>query len=216
MHIKFLTALAAVAPVFGSPLVAPRDDVSDAANQLAAIAQLAFNATLEEVSTSATKRAPGNCNPKNLRVRREWYVSRGTCTHKTRMVSDMTNLLMYRNKLSSAERKAYTKAVLCLQSKPAKTPASVAPGAKTRYDDFVATHINQTLSIHYTGNFLSWHRYYTWVYEEALRTECGYTGTQPVRLISPLSLLSFCARIVANHQQHPLTWHAKNSSGTGV
>lgn len=70
----------------------------------------------------------------------------------------------------------------CLQSKPAKTPASVAPGAKTRYDDFVATHINQTLTIHYTGNFLSWHRYYTWVYEEALRNECGYTGTQPVRL----------------------------------
>jgi tyrosinase len=56
----------------------------------------------------------------------------------------------------------------------------VASGAKTRYDDFVATHIDQTLSIHYTGNFLSWHRYYTWLYEEALRNECGYTGTQPV------------------------------------
>lgn len=26
----------------------------------------------------------------------------------------------------------------------------MAPGAKTRYDDFVATHINQTLSIHGT------------------------------------------------------------------
>lgn len=57
----------------------------------------------------------------------------------------------------------------------------MAPGAKTRFDDFVATHINQTLSIHYTGNFLSWHRYFTYLYEEALRNECGYTGTQPVR-----------------------------------
>jgi hypothetical protein len=47
-------------------------------------------------------------------------------------------------------------------------------------DDFVATHINQTLTIHYTGNFLSWHRYFTWLYEQALQTECGYTGTQPV------------------------------------
>ncbi|KAK1757731.1 hypothetical protein QBC47DRAFT_376864 [Echria macrotheca] len=35
------------------------------------------------------------------------------------------------------------------------------------------------MTIHYTGTFLSWHRYYTWLYEEALRTECGYTGTQP-------------------------------------
>lgn len=48
------------------------------------------------------------------------------------------------------ERKAYTDAVLCLQSKPSKFPAGVAPGAKTRYDDFVAVHINSTLFIHAT------------------------------------------------------------------
>lgn len=53
------------------------------------------------------------------------------------------------------------------------------PGAKSRFDDFVATHINQTMTIHWTGNFLSWHRYYTWLYEKALQDECGYTGTQP-------------------------------------
>ena len=29
------------------------------------------------------------------------------------------------------------------------------------------------------GNFLTWHRYYTWTYEQALRNECGYTGYQP-------------------------------------
>lgn len=56
---------------------------------------------------------------------------------------------------------------------------SVAPGAKTRFDDFVATHINQTTTIHYTGKFLSWHRYFTWLYEEALRSECGFTGDFP-------------------------------------
>jgi hypothetical protein len=27
--------------------------------------------------------------------------------------------------------------------------------------------------------FLPWHRYYLWHYENALRTECGYTGYQP-------------------------------------
>jgi tyrosinase len=43
----------------------------------------------------------------------------------------------------------------------------------------VATHINQTNSIHNTANFLSWHRYYVWTYERALREECGYSGFQP-------------------------------------
>ncbi|OLN85068.1 Grixazone synthase 4 [Colletotrichum chlorophyti] len=73
----------------------------------------------------------------------------------------------------------YIIAVKCLQAKPSRTPASEAPGAKTRFDDFVATHINQTLTIHYTANFLSWHRYFVWLYEEALQNECGYKGTQP-------------------------------------
>tara|TARA_R110002003_G_scaffold40_11_gene2724 strand:- start:443 stop:778 length:336 start_codon:yes stop_codon:yes gene_type:complete len=39
--------------------------------------------------------------------------------------------------------------------------------------------MKNTMSIHGTGNFLSWHRYYTYAYENALRTECGYNGTQP-------------------------------------
>jgi len=43
----------------------------------------------------------------------------------------------------------------------------------------VAIHINQTFSIHATANFLSWHRYFTWQYEQALRSECGYEGYQP-------------------------------------
>lgn len=29
------------------------------------------------------------------------------------------------------------------------------------------------------GIFLTWHRYYTWAYEEKLRTECNYSGTIP-------------------------------------
>lgn len=91
----------------------------------------------------------------------------------------------FRSTLSKSQRKDYIRAVQCLQSKPAKTPSSEVPGAKTRFDDFVALHIQQTMEIHYTGNFLSWHRLYTWLYEEALRNECGYTGTQPVRFLPP-------------------------------
>ncbi|KAI0017635.1 Di-copper centre-containing protein [Xylariomycetidae sp. FL0641] len=35
------------------------------------------------------------------------------------------------------------------------------------------------MTIHGTGNFLTWHRYFTWAYEQALRNECGYNGYQP-------------------------------------
>jgi tyrosinase len=31
----------------------------------------------------------------------------------------------------------------------------------------------------FQGNFLSWHRYFTWTWERALREECGYEGYQP-------------------------------------
>lgn len=40
-------------------------------------------------------------------------------------------------------------------------------------------HVNSTLFIHGTGNFLSWHRYFLWSFEQALRNECGYNGYQP-------------------------------------
>ncbi|KAH8655364.1 putative tyrosinase [Xylariales sp. PMI_506] len=62
---------------------------------------------------------------------------------------------------------------------PSKTPSDLAPGTKSRYDDFVAVHVNQTQTIHSTGNFLSWHRYYTYSFETALRDECGYKGYVP-------------------------------------
>lgn len=52
--------------------------------------------------------------------------------------------------MSATERINYTDALLCLMDKPAKTPSDLAPGAKTRYDDWVVTHINQTLTIHGT------------------------------------------------------------------
>jgi tyrosinase len=77
------------------------------------------------------------------------------------------------------EKLNYIDALKCLASKPAKTPSAIAAGAKSRYDDFVVTHIQQTMTIHGTANFLSWHRYYLLAYEDALRNECGYKGYQP-------------------------------------
>ncbi|KAH3904263.1 hypothetical protein HBI56_176760 [Parastagonospora nodorum] len=116
------------------------------------------------VSDLATKGRPAvdaaiakstTCTKAKLQVRREW--------------GDTT----------AAERKAYIAAVQCLTKAPSKLSATQYPGAKTRYDDFVAIHMKNTLSIHGTGNFLSWHRYFTYAYEQALVIECGYNGTQP-------------------------------------
>ncbi|KAF2852689.1 Di-copper centre-containing protein [Plenodomus tracheiphilus IPT5] len=81
--------------------------------------------------------------------------------------------------ITATEKRAYIAAVLCITKAPSKLPSAQYPGAKTRFDDFVAIHMKNTMNIHGTGNFLSWHRYYTFAYEEALRVECGYNGTQP-------------------------------------
>ncbi|KAM0226857.1 hypothetical protein ACHAP5_012299 [Fusarium lateritium] len=111
---------------------------------------------LEKAEVQFSKRSNRKkCTIANAAVRRDW---------KT---------------LSKKEKKSYINAVLCLRKKPSKADPTFAPGARTRYDDFVAVHINQTLSIHGTGNFFTWHRYFTWAFEQALRDECGFKGTQP-------------------------------------
>jgi len=98
--------------------------------------------------------------------------SNSTCTLET----------AYRRKewdtFSRPQKLDYIHAVKCLQSKPGLS-GDLAPGVRSRFDDFVATHVNQTLSIHSTGNFLTWHRYFVYTYEKALREECGYQGYQP-------------------------------------
>ncbi|EOD47694.1 Tyrosinase [Neofusicoccum parvum] len=121
------------------------------------------NATLEQISDSALavaksrigSNSTNGCTKDNVTVRKYW------------------------GDLTSEERIAYTDAVLCLQKSEPKTPSALAPGAKTRYDDWVAAHINQTNYIHFNAQFLGWHRWFTWEYEQALRNECNYTGAQP-------------------------------------
>jgi tyrosinase len=51
--------------------------------------------------------------------------------------------------MKKKERKDYIKAVRCLFDLPSVS-RDFAEGARTRHDDFVATHINQTLQIHQT------------------------------------------------------------------
>jgi tyrosinase len=93
--------------------------------QLSEFAQAQVNASLADGSNA--KRA--TCNLSNVAVRREW------------------------GSLSNKERKAYTDAVVCLQKKKNKTPSELVPGARSRFDDWVATHVNQTQTIHYTVSY---------------------------------------------------------------
>lgn len=97
--------------------------------------------------------------------------------------------------LNHRERRNYIDAVLCMQSAP---PISHLPGTKSHFDDFVALHINMTLSVHIDGIFLHWHREFVQKWQTALRKECGYTGYQPYWN------WALCACFVC-HQWHQLT-----------
>ncbi|KAK0647982.1 hypothetical protein B0T16DRAFT_444199 [Cercophora newfieldiana] len=121
---------------------------------LAALASLAYNETIPLASAKVRRTFGGSCNLSNVKVRQEWRT------------------------LSVNQRKNYIAAVKCLRNKPSILAPGVAPGSKSLFDDFVAIHLQQTIFIHLTGNFLIWHRYFTHVYEQHLQ-QCGYTGAAP-------------------------------------
>ena len=52
--------------------------------------------------------------------------------------------------MTKKEREKYIAAVQCLGKLEAKTPLAEAPGVRRRYDDFVAIHIKNSLTIHGT------------------------------------------------------------------
>lgn len=88
-----------------------------------------------------------------------------------------------RHSVDAATRKNYTDAVTCLQNTPPRVmtakQAPSYPGVKSRYDEYVATHINYTYNIHDTADFFAWHRTFIHFLEKDLQTLCGYTGVLP-------------------------------------
>ncbi|PQE23424.1 hypothetical protein CJF30_00010514 [Rutstroemia sp. NJR-2017a BBW] len=84
------------------------------------------------------------------------------------------------------------------RSKPPRSSKQAVPGARSRFDDFSSQHIILTPYVHFSvrsipvpllsqqinltvpqGLFFHFHRYLLYIYEKALREECGYSGTQP-------------------------------------
>lgn len=94
--------------------------------QMNLLARSALDLTLDGLENRSLDHDRESCTLETLRVRRDWRA------------------------LTERERRAYVDSILCLQRLPPQTPAALAAGAKTRYDDFLATHINQTWHIHRT------------------------------------------------------------------
>ncbi|GAB7358402.1 hypothetical protein MBLNU230_g2471t1 [Neophaeotheca triangularis] len=156
MKPQALLLLAAALGSTAGSLPREEDEAADAVAYLTAEIQARALKKVGEQATSLRARGlEPTCTPEKLHFRKEY------------------------GRLSYEEKLDYIQAVQCLQELPARTPSSFASGAKSRFDDFVVTHINQTLFLHYTGSFPPWHRWFVFQYEKALREECGYQGYQP-------------------------------------
>lgn len=81
--------------------------------------------------------------------------------------------------LSNWEKKSYIAAIQCIQSKPSNLNRQQYPAAVNRYQDYSVVHVTQTNKIHLSGFFLTWHRYYLYLFEKDLRETCGYRGRYP-------------------------------------
>ncbi|GAB1312035.1 hypothetical protein MFIFM68171_02245 [Madurella fahalii] len=95
------------------------------------------------------------CTLETAGVRREW--------------GDMTN----------EQRLDFINATLCLMNAPSKAPKDQFPGARTRYDDFMAYHLTNAGSLHDTIGLFPAHKFFILALENALRNECGYKGYHP-------------------------------------
>jgi len=95
------------------------------------------------------------CNEKTIRVRQDF------------------------DKMAPLDRKAYTDAINCLRTKPSQLDQTLYPAATDRFMDYAVVHVNQTKVVHLDGFFLTWHRYFLWLFEQDLEAQCGYTGAFP-------------------------------------
>lgn len=140
------------------------------------------------------------CTMDNAVVRREWYI----CQYSEEVSTILIQL--DRSDMSETQRQDYVAAVTCLMNLPPTSNLTRFPGALSRYDDFVAYHmthaskyssnsclsltperkgtsliITGSVQLHDNLHLFGAHKYFVWLFEKALRDECGYTGYQPVR-----------------------------------
>lgn len=88
-----------------------------------------------------------------------------------------------RSDFSKDQRRAYINAVLCMQRLKPKADPSTVPGARNRYDDFFAVHINKTGTIHSTVSFVV-----------AIGVQCLYLTNREISSIGTDTLLGLTSR----------------------
>lgn len=103
-------------------------------------------------AASVIPRADSSCT--NPEVRKEW------------------------RELTDDEKAEYIRAAVCVRGLPKSKYAEI-DAVTTRMDDLVYTHFTLAPQIHFVANFLPWHRWFLKLHEDLLRSECGFTGTQP-------------------------------------
>lgn len=136
--------------VLGSPTAASaeQDASLSAAERLLLDLNAKVTGILEESETLA-KRTKG-CSIFNASIRRDWYAAAPMKdAHEKESNADQQNRAL----MTKAERRDYIQAAKCLYEAPSKLHAAdpqTYPGLRSRYDDFVAVHLEQTLSIHGT------------------------------------------------------------------
>ena len=83
------------------------------------------------------------------------------------------------NTMPEWERKAFTDSILCLMDQPSQLDQTQYPAAINRYFDYAVVHVSRTQNVHLSGFFLTWHRMFLHLFEQDLRTTCGYAGRWP-------------------------------------
>ncbi|KAK8122663.1 hypothetical protein PG984_011333 [Apiospora sp. TS-2023a] len=150
-----LVSLAASVALIATGLEAAlMTDGNQDANTIMAEIQKQATEALMKANTGGPDRPTDGCSFGNAQVRQDW------------------------ENLDQDQKRDYNWAVQCLADSPSRL-TQYGWASKNRYDDFVRVHINRTTSIHATGNFLTYHRYFVHLWEKALREECGYKGYQP-------------------------------------
>lgn len=76
--------------------------------------------------------------------------------------------------LSDPDKLAYIDAVKCLHQKPSRLQRNAS-----RLDDFPWIHQHIGYIAHDSASFFSWHRYFIQIFEDDLRSCCGYQGSLP-------------------------------------
>lgn len=86
--------------------------------------------------------------------------------------------------MSQRDRKSFTDATTCLMNhEPLRVTTDELraeyPGVRSRWDEYVAMHIEMVDTVHMTADFLAWHRYFIHIVESDLRNLCGYVSLMP-------------------------------------